>query len=241
MTVARRLLARYHWMYRAEMRRREIASRLTRRGLVRRYLAGEPEPKLHIGAGEHLLDGWLNTDVRVFRRGRIMYMDARRPFPIPSGSFAYVLSEHQIEHVTRRDAARMLGECRRVLRPGGRIRVATPDLAWVASLVQPPLSPENTRYVAWMSRSLGLPAPDPAGVVNALVRDIEAEPGAGHKYLYSFDALCAALEEAGFRDVVRRAMQQSDVPALRGVEGHGNLVGEEFARLESLIVEAERP
>lgn len=241
MTLARRLLAASSVLYRAEMKRRELVSRATRRRTIRRYLAAADAPRLHLGAGEHLLDGWLNTDVRIHRRGRVVFLDARRPFPVPAASLECVYTEHQIEHITRVEAQRMLRECRRVLRPGGRIRVATPDLAWVASLVHPRLTREQEQYVAWMSRALGLAGPDPAAVANALFRDVEAEPGAGHKYLYSFDALRAELEVAGFRDVERCAWQASGTAALRGIEGHGALVGEEIARVETLIVEAARP
>ena len=52
----------------------------------------------------------------------------------------------------------------------------------------------------------------------------------------------AASFVRGFRDVVRREMQRSDDPMLRGIEGHGAVVGdEEIARMETLLVEAVRP
>ena len=242
MTTARALLARFPLLYRLEMRRRVLVSRFTRRRVIARYLAGEGTPRLQIGTGGHVLDGWLNTDLRINRRGRVVYMDARRPLPIPSGALAYVFSEHQIEHMTAADAGRMLAECHRVLRPGGRIRIATPDLAWVASLAQSPLSADGRRYVAWMSAQLGLPAPDAAAVVNAMFRAIESVPGAGHQFIYSFEALGDALARAGFRDVTRCAMQASEHARLRGIEGHGAAVADEqIARMETLVVEATRP
>lgn len=242
MTIARALLARFPLLHRLEMRRRVVVSRWSRRRVVARYVAGTAAPRLQIGTGQHVLDGWMNTDRWIYRRGRVMYMDARRPLPLPSASFAYVFTEHQIEHITAAAAARMLAECHRVLRPGGRIRIATPDRAWVESLAVPPLSPDGERYVAWMSAQLGLDAPDPAAVVEAMFSGIEAVPGAGHQCLYSFDTLRAALEGAGFRDVVRREMQRSDDPMLCGIEGHGAVVGDEgIARMETLLVEAVRP
>ncbi len=148
MSFSRALLARYPLLYRLEMRRRVLASRWTRRRTVARYLAAADPPRLQIGSGTHLLDGWLNTDVQIFRRGPVLYVDARRPFPFPDRAFACVFTEHQIEHIARDEAARMLAECHRVLRSGGRIRVATPDLAWVGSLAVPPLGAEQARYVA---------------------------------------------------------------------------------------------
>ena len=242
MTIARSLLARSPLLYRLEMWRRGAVSRLTRRRVVARYLAGSAFPRLQIGTGQHVMDGWLNTDRRIYRRGAIVYVDARRPLPLPTAAFAYAYTEHQIEHITAADAAAMLGECFRVLRPGGRIRIATPDLEWVGSLATPELTADRARYVAWMSRQLGLAGPDAAAVMREMFSGVEGVPGAGHQRLYSFDSLRAELERAGFRDVTRCVMQESDDPHLAGIEGHGAAVNnEEIARLESLIVEAVRP
>jgi predicted SAM-dependent methyltransferase len=199
-------------------------------------------PRLHIGAGETLLEGWLNTDVRIHRLGRVVFLDARAPFPIPSGALAYVFSEHQFEHISEAEAARMLAECFRVLRPGGTLRLATPDSTWVDSLRQPVLSDEQHRYVAWMSAALGRAAPDVAAVIAALLHGCGSEPGSGHQRLYSFDALQAMLERAGFVSVRRCVIGESTHAELRGVERHGAVVGnEEIVRLETLVVEADRP
>ena len=241
-TLARRLLARFPWLYRAEMNRRVLWSRVSRRRAIARYLAGAPNPRLHIGAGETVLDGWLNTDVRIHRRSRVVFLDACAPFPMGANSFAYVFSEHQFEHISEADGARMITECFRVLRPGGTLRLATPDLAWVESLRRSVLSPEQTRYVAWMSAGLGKAGPDVSAVVAALHHGCGSEPGSGHQRLYSYDALRAALERAGFASVRRCVMGESTHTALRGVEHHGAIVGnEEIVRLETLVVEADKP
>jgi predicted SAM-dependent methyltransferase len=240
--LARDLLARFPWLYRAEMRRRVLWSRVTRRQLIGHYLRSESVPRLHIGAGETVLDGWLNTDVRIHRLGQVTFLDARAPFPIPSGSLAYVFSEHQFEHISEAEAARMLAECFRVLRPGGTIRLATPDSAWVESLRRPVLNAEQQRYVAWMSAAIGRPAPDVAAVTAALLHGCGSEPGSGHQQLYSFESLQSLLTRAGFGSVRRCVLGESSHAALRGVERHGAIVGnEEMVRLETLVVEADRP
>ena len=55
---------------------------------------------------------------------RVVYMDATEPFPLPSQSFDAVHCEHVIEHVAYEAGMTMLRECRRVLRPGGVLRIA---------------------------------------------------------------------------------------------------------------------
>jgi SAM-dependent methyltransferase len=240
--LARGLLARFPWLYRAEMRRRVLWSTLRRHHTIARYVAREAVPRLHVGAGETVLDGWLNTDLRIHRRRQVVFLDARAPFPIESDSFAYVFSEHQFEHISEADGARMMAECFRVLRPGGTLRVATPDVSWIDGLEKPVLAPDQTRYVAWMSASLGRPAPDALAVVAAMHHGCGSEPGSGHQRLYSYDALRGMLERAGFTAVRRCVLGESVHEALRGVERHGGIVGnEDMVRLETLIVEGDKP
>jgi len=224
------------------MRRRVAWSRLSRRRAIARYLAREPLPRLQIGSGEAPLDGWLNTDVRIHRRRRVLFLDATAPFPIPVNAFAYVYSEHQFEHISAGQGATMLAECFRVLRGGGTLRVATPDLQWVESLLEPTLTPDQSRYVAWMSSGLGRPGPDAPAVVDALRHGCGSEPGSGHQQLYSEATLRAAFERAGFTAVRRCAFGESRHAALRGIEQHGAIVGnEEIVRLETLIIEGDKP
>lgn len=112
------------------------ASRTARgldRRMAQRYLAQAREPKLHIGCGSWLLDGWLNSDLHPSSPG-ILLLDARRRFPFPDDTFACIYSEHMIEHLTFREGMAMLGECRRVLAPGGKVRVTAPDLAFLIDL-----------------------------------------------------------------------------------------------------------
>jgi SAM-dependent methyltransferase len=51
-----------------------------------------------------------------------LYPDA--PLPLPDNAFDLVLCAETVEHV--RDVQLLLSECRRVLRPGGRLAVTTP-------------------------------------------------------------------------------------------------------------------
>jgi predicted SAM-dependent methyltransferase len=101
---------------------------------------------LHIGCGPNLRSGlWLNTDIKELygaegeqtARGRlaridgeIYYLehDATTGFDCEAGVFDYIYSEHFIEHISLQDALCWLKECYRLLRPGGLIRLSTPNL-----------------------------------------------------------------------------------------------------------------
>lgn len=215
---------------------RRGAAKRRRPSQIRRYLASTTAPRLHLGAGHNHLDGWLNID-RDVDAGSVA-LDVCQPFPLPSGIFRSVFSEHLIEHLPYAAGAAMLRECRRVLAPGGRLRVATPDLAAIVSLLDGEGGPLGERYAAWLCGSYFPDAPGPAAtfVVNQVMR------GWGHRFLYDEAALRVTLGEVGFVDVERRGFRDSADPALAGLEDHGVGDGnEEFTRFETMILEARRP
>jgi len=104
-----------------------LVGAIRRRGRIAAYLRSHDITKLQLGAGENIRPDWLNTDLHDYGRpADLVYLDVRRPFPFPDESFDLVFSEHMLEHLEYEEGLRCLVECRRVLRPGGRIRIATP-------------------------------------------------------------------------------------------------------------------
>ncbi len=54
----------------------------------------------------------------------VVELDPDAPLPLPDNAFDLVLCAETVEHV--RDVQLLLSECRRVLRPGGRLALTTP-------------------------------------------------------------------------------------------------------------------
>ncbi len=81
---------------------------------------------LQVGGGRHLINSshWLNGDLFF---GDI-YLDARKKLPLPDCSLDYIFGEQFIEHLSYETSLNFVAECRRVLRPGGVLRLSTPDL-----------------------------------------------------------------------------------------------------------------
>lgn len=222
----------------AEALRREgrrLASAPAARRSIRAYLASHREPRLQLGCGANLLPGWLNTDRGAHAAGAT-YLDAARSFPLPQARFAHVFCEHLIEHLDRETGAAMLQECARVLRPGGRIRVSTPDLAVVRRLLAPDGDETAVRYVHWCAEGFlsGSDGNRPALVVNQLFH------GWGHRFLYDQATLADALGEAGFGQVSRHPYGRSDDPDLDGIDSHADEDNLEMVAFETLVLEATR-
>jgi SAM-dependent methyltransferase len=100
---------------------------------------------LDLGAGEGALGQWLHAagfevtccDLmpELFRAPDLtcLQVDAGKPLPFAEGEFDYVACLEVIEHVE--DQFSLVRECARVLRPGGRLVLTTPNLLNLESRV----------------------------------------------------------------------------------------------------------
>jgi SAM-dependent methyltransferase len=189
--------------------------------------------KLHVGCGDHPLEGWLNTDLNPCRSD-IRLMDATRRFPFADGVFERVFSEHMIEHVPHAGGAAMLAECRRVLRPGGRIRISCPDQQFIDRLLGPveELTHLERSYVDWACRHFGLAS------ARAVGHNLAA--GFGHQHIYNVATLRIALETAGFHDITEHRIRESGDPELCNLENDGRMPPG-FLQLETMTLEGVVP
>jgi len=205
--------------------------RARRPAQVRRFLEAPGPHRVILGASRHRLDGWLATDLIPKTRHHV-YLDATEPFPFPDGSIDRLLCEHMIEHVPAEAGAALLAECARVLAPGGRLRLATPDLDNVLGLGADVLDERQERYVAWSNDLFG--AAEGAGAVTVINRLFHEW---GHQFLYDEATLRAALETAGFTDVRRMAVGHSNDPDFDGIDFHGESIPAEWNDFETMVLE----
>lgn len=205
--------------------------------LIRHYMQTTEVRKLQVGAGFNMLEGWLCTDIEP-RSDEGVFLDATKPFPFEDATFDYVYSEHMIEHIPWTDGLFMLRECRRVLKPGGAIRIATPDMKVLLDLYRGAEQPLARRYMHWITDTFleGVPVYKPQFVIN------NAFTNWGHRFLYDAEVMGMALTDCGFRNVRQVTSGESEDPHLRGLESHGKHVGDEaMADFETMVFEAVRP
>lgn len=209
-------------------------SLLSRQLAIKRYLEANGFKKLQVGCGYNPLDGWLNTDL--LATSRVVYLDATKPLPFPDNSLDYIFTEHVFEHIDYGNGNNFLKEAFRVLKPGGRIRIATPDLPFLINLYSHPDTEVSQRYIRnSVDRYVIEPKfYDRAVVLNNFVRNW------GHAFIYDFTTLNHTLQTAGFSKVVQFKPMESADANLRNLETHGKIIGEEFNLLETIVVEAEK-
>lgn len=162
-------------------------------------------------------------------------MDVTERFPFPDSSIDYIFAEHLIGDLTYPQAGLMLAECHRVLRPWGRLRLGTPNLARLAELYAADRSPIHDRYVAWAVAEFveWADAPLEGLVINNLFQE--------HPFVYDPATLRHVLARAGFTGITEQPFGMSDDPALHDIDSHGKVLGHpEISGFESLTMEATK-
>ncbi|MGH3205251.1 MAG: class I SAM-dependent methyltransferase [Streptosporangiaceae bacterium] len=179
--------------------------------------------RVNVGCGSSPTPGWVNFDnsfsvratrwplvvpvlarlrllssqsarlARVAAARNIRFADAAARIPCASGSVSALYSSHMIEHLDRGEARAFLAEVRRILRPGGVVRIAAPD---IAGLVRDYLATRDADgFIAATHMGLNRPAGLMAWMKWVLVGPRH------HLWMYDGDSLARLLHEAGFAEV----------------------------------------
>lgn len=215
---------------------KRISYRLQRQAIIKDYFSSQECRKLQVGGGANPFTGWLNTDLTPTAPNTI-FLDATEPFPFENGSFDYVFCEHMIEHISYGQALAMLGECFRILKPGGKIRVSTPNLEVYLNLFSEQKNKKQEQYLEWISSNWlskqNILDKEASFVLNLVMH------GWGHIFIYDEKTLKGALEKIGFSEIKKYQCSESEDEHLQKLESHGDFIGNnEMNTYETLILEA---
>jgi Methyltransferase domain len=213
--------------------------RVTRPRRDRRF-AHARELLVNVGCGSSGRSGWVNVDC-VRSPGVNCVCDCRTAIPLPSASARGIFSEHFLEHLDYyEEAPRFLKECRRVLTPGGTLRLIVPDGAkYLTAYCTSPLAdfkafsplidltPEDDIAPFSIERTV-VPFRTKMEVVNFHFRQ-----SGQHRFSYDYETLECLLRECGFEDVSPSAFRETRLKELA--------IDSESRATESLIVEASAP
>jgi SAM-dependent methyltransferase len=205
--------------------------------IIAEYMRRTPRPKVQIGAGTSNEPGWLNTDIEPNEDQA--YVDATKPLPFPDGSVYYIFAEHVIEHLSYAEALGFFKEAHRVLAPGGKIRMVTPNLKKFVALFDEPDPEHSAKLGNFVARKLEwfdwAKTADPA----CLILNNEMH-SFGDQFLYTPALLRASYQQAGFTDIRQYAAGETSDPAFGSVEGRPRSDYKDVNAYEAMAIEATR-
>jgi predicted SAM-dependent methyltransferase len=140
-----------------------------------------PRLQLHVGCGERRLPGYVHIDIRPLPGLDLVHPIDDLPM-YADDSVDLIYNCHVLEHVGRRETQRPLREWWRILKPGGILRTAVPDLAACCAVY---------RETGDLTR------------IHGLLYGRQDYPENTHRIGFDWTYLKQQLEEAGFTDVRR--------------------------------------
>jgi predicted SAM-dependent methyltransferase len=200
------------------------------------------ELKLNIGCGTSGIAGWCNIDnsptVLLSRipLGRWLFgtpawppdvhrIDAVHGIPFPDSTVSYIYSSHMLQGLIYEDSLLLIKESFRVLRPGGVLRIAVPDLA---RMIEDYLSDNDVLASHKLMRRLSFKS--------SAMRDLlRKRRGYQQSYRQLFDrrSLKHLFNEGGFQNPEVCGFRESRIPEIDAIELQQR-------RKESLYVEASK-
>jgi hypothetical protein len=213
--------------------------RLRRRKIDPRFLSAK-NLMVNVGCGSEGLEGWVNFDSSP-APGVTCVRDCRTTLALPSSSARGIFTEHFLEHLDYyEEAPRFLRECRRVLCPGGALRIIVPDgekyltaycrgdMAGMKSFSCLMSFDATSDSAPFSIESEILPFRTKMEVVNFHFRQ-----NGQHRFSYDFETLAQILEDCGFESIVRTEFGST--------RQSGLAIDNQQRASESLVVEASVP
>ena len=165
-----------------------------------------PNPKLHLGCGPKVLDGWLNIDALYYPGVAVLKLPASlRQFN--SGSFSFVYCSHMFEHIAYPCDIHLLAtEIHRLLKPGGAVRMVVPG---IERIIRAYVADDKEFFKIQQQHHPTNCTTKLEHLMYALQQDGQ------HKYGYDFETATKLFTSAGFTDVRDSAYNASEFQELR--------------------------
>jgi predicted SAM-dependent methyltransferase len=145
--------------------------------------------RLNWGCGEHPEPGWINSDIKD-GPGIDLSCDIREGLPLEADTIDYAVSIHALPEIPYTDIVGALRELRRVLKPGGVLRLALPDLD---KGIQAYLSEDEDYFL--------VPDEDARAIGSKFI--VQMIWYGYSRTLFTYDFTAELLRKAGFTQVTR--------------------------------------
>jgi predicted SAM-dependent methyltransferase len=151
--------------------------------------------RLNWGCGTDPEPGWINSDIKE-APGIDLSADILQGLPLEKDSVDYAVSIHALPELRYPDQVPALMELRRVLAPGGVLRLVLPDLDRAIRAYQ---ADERDYFL--------IPDSDAREISSKMI--VQLLWYGYSKTLFTFDFISELLERAGFREIHRCSYQQT--------------------------------
>lgn len=198
--------------------------------------------KFHLGCGIIFLKNYLNVGYWTHLEQNKLYVnpngvsdtvllnfDLTNGIPASDNSLDVVYHSHMLEHLTNLEGIQFLGECNRVLRTGGTMRLLVPDLEKFAKKY---MEGDDFFLDAYRKEALSDDKklyPTRGAIFMGMLHNH------GHKMGYDFETLHHLLIQTGFTDVKKTMFQESQLSDIKEIEPYAPLRAS-----ESLCVECNK-
>lgn len=168
-------------------------------------------------------------------------VDGRKKLPFKNNLVDYIYTSHFIEHLHRYQTENLLRECKRVLRPGGIIRICVPDIKllskkyidgdrdYFVSIEDSAGDKKELHEIAdlFMQHIYGYDSWSKPSFIQKIQRFFIR----GHLWMFDYDSLRYILERVGFSDINLCTPTQGKTPDIDYLDIH---------KTTSLFVEASK-
>jgi hypothetical protein len=210
--------------------------------------------RLNLGCGLNAVEGWINVDKSfgprlarhphlkrmLFAAGvldeaqfrttwpsNIQRVNIVTGMPWPKASVDFIYSSHTFEHFTRQEARKVLIDSLRMLRRGGLVRFALPDLAaLVSEYSQGKDAGDATAADRFVEKTFLATSPEGSLPRRIAIKFLHHP----HRWMYDVNSFSGLLKNVGFVHVTEREFRQGECPDLDLLEN----------RPESFFVEARK-
>jgi predicted SAM-dependent methyltransferase len=146
---------------------------------------------IEVGAGDQQgANGWTTIDVT---RSCDIYWDLRRGIPFPDATVSKIYSSHFLEHLSFAEGQLFLGECVRVLKPGGVFSICVPNARIYLDGYAQPDCFDKDRFLLYG------PAYNRTTKIDYV--NYIAYMDGHHKYMFDEENLLCVLQKSGLNDV----------------------------------------
>jgi len=197
--------------------------------------------RLNLGCGPNAVDGWINIDrspnvvldrlpavkqslakLRILSAPHmeswpreVVRVDVRKGLDYPTGSATAIYSSHMLEHMYLEEARAVLRESRRILAPGGVLRLALPDGEQIAADLIKGVAPDGEDPGLEFNRRLCAFSFEPPTRRQRIVGKFGGSP---HRWQPTRGLVTMLLRQAGYSTVEECTFQVGRLPDVASVE-----------------------